>query len=80
MTQFNQPPEEADEHWETIYSSPLLYQVEILRALLEEEEIPAVIINKKDSSYQSFGEIELYVHRNDILKAMQIVTKFKECE
>jgi hypothetical protein len=80
MTPFNLPPDQADEHWEIVYSSPLLYKVEILHALLEEEEIPSVIINKKDSAYMSFGEIELYVRREDVLNAMQTVTKFRERE
>jgi hypothetical protein len=80
MTPFSQPPDQNDEHWEAIYSSPVLYKVEILRALLEEEEISAVILNKKDSAYLSFGEIELYVKRDDVLNAMQIVRKFKSDE
>ena len=79
MTLFNRP-DNVDEQWETVYSSPLLYKVEILRALLEEEEIPAVIINKKDSAYLAFGEVELYVKRSDVMTAMQIVTKFRENE
>jgi len=80
MTPFSKSPEETGEKWELIYSSPLQYKVEMLRSLLEEEEIPAVIINKKDSAYLAFGEIELYVHVEDILNAMQVVTKFKDSE
>ncbi len=80
MTPFSLPPDNVDEAWEIIYSSPLLYKTEILRALLEEEEIPAVVINKMDSAYLSFGEIELYVQRQDVLKAMQVVSKFNESE
>lgn len=80
MTPFNPPPENPDVHWEAVYSSPVLYKVEILRALLEEEGIPSVIMNKKDSAYLSFGEIELYVNRDEILPAMQVVEKFKSDE
>ena len=66
----------AEEQWEVIYRSTLLYRVEMLKDLLENEEIPAVIINKKDSSYLSFGEIELHVLRDDVLKAKIIVNRF----
>jgi hypothetical protein len=66
----------AEEHWEMIYSSTLLYKVEMLKDLLENEEIPAVIINKKDSSYLTFGEIELHVQQPDVLKAKIIVNRF----
>lgn len=65
-----------DEQWEKIFSSTALYRVEMLKALLEEENIVSVIINKQDSAYLTFGEIELYVKREDILKAKFIVNKF----
>jgi hypothetical protein len=66
--------------WEKIFSTNTEYQAEILKALLEEENIECVIINKKDSSYLTFGEIELYVKPDDILKAKRIATKLNENE
>jgi len=69
-----------DETWECIYTCSLQYQAEILKDLLLAEEIPAVVVNKQDSSYLSFGEIEVFVHREDILKAKMIVAKFAENE
>jgi hypothetical protein len=66
----------ADEQWEVVYSSPLLYKVEMLKDLLGNEEIPAVIVNKKDSSYLAFGEIELNIRRDDVLRAKLIVNRF----
>ena len=65
-----------DEQWEMIFSSTMMYRVELLKELLENEEIPAVIMNKKDSSYLAFGEVELYTRRDEVLKAKQIVKKF----
>jgi hypothetical protein len=67
-----------DENWEKIFSTTERYRVEILKTLLEEEEITSVIVNKQDSSYISFGEIELYVRREDILKAKRIADRFLE--
>lgn len=61
--------------WEKIYASTHLQQVEIRKALLAQNNIQGVIINKKDSLY-NFGEIELFVNRSDVLKAIQIINKF----
>ena len=65
-----------DEQWEVIFSSTALYRVEMLKSLLQEENIPAVMINKQDSSYIVIGEIELYIKREDVLKGKQIVNRF----
>lgn len=42
------------------YSNPLY--AELGKQLLEANDIPAVVLNKQDSSYK-FGNIELYVVR-----------------
>ena len=67
--------EKMDDQWEMIFSSSKLYQVEIMKALLEDENIPCVIVNKQDSAYIVIGEIELYVKREDVLKAKQIINQ-----
>jgi hypothetical protein len=72
--------EDNNDHWELAFSSTQLYKIEILKALLLEADIPATVLNKQDSSYISFGEIELYVKRDDLLKAMQIIDKFSTGE
>jgi Putative prokaryotic signal transducing protein len=68
-----------DEHWELIYQCSAAYKAEILKAVLEENEIPCVVVNKKDSSYL-FGEIELYVKQDDVLNAKQIINRFEANE
>jgi hypothetical protein len=68
-----------DEQWKVIYRSTAPYKAEILKSILEENDIPGVVINKKDSSYL-FGEIEVYVHQNDVLIAKQIVNRFESNE
>lgn len=59
--------------WIKIYSTGVAYKAEILKGLLIENNIDAVIINKKDSSY-GFGELELYVNADDVVKAKHIIT------
>jgi len=50
----------------------------LLRSLLENEGIPAVIVNKQDSMYVMIGEAELYTTREHILKAKNIISKIVE--
>ena len=67
--------EKETEKWEKVFSTNAVYQAEILRALLEKESIGCVIVNKQDSSYLSFGEIEVYVKTEDMQKAKLTATK-----
>lgn len=59
--------------WEKIYISGDQFKVIIARDLLAENDINAVIINKKDSSYLFFGDVELYVEKHDEEKALKIL-------
>lgn len=80
MTQLEPLDDNHDEPWELLFSSDRAYRIEILRGLLEEEEIVCVVMNKQDSSYVTIGEIDILVKRSELLRANQIVTKFLESE
>jgi len=71
----NRNDSNTNEQWEKIYSSISPPRVELLRSLLENEGIPAVIVNKQDSMYVMIGEAELYTTRAHILKAKNIISK-----
>ena len=62
-----------EKDWVLIYSTTFEADVVIKKQLLENNEIEAVIINKQDSVYKAFGEIELYVLRDKVLKAKQLI-------
>jgi len=47
--------------------------VEITQAVLKDQEIESVILNKRDSTYL-FGEVELYVATDNVLKSKQIIS------
>lgn len=64
------------ENWVKVFSSNQEYLVEITKGVLEEEDIDAVIINKKDSSYL-FGEAELYVKKENALVALNLISKIE---
>jgi hypothetical protein len=61
-----------EQNWVCIYNTSTLYIAEMAKDLLHEEDIDAVIINKKDSNYQ-FGVLEIYVERDNALKAKHIL-------
>jgi len=62
-----------DKDWEKIYSSTEIHKIEIVKAVLEDNGIPSFEINKKDSSYISIGEIELYVATENVLLSKIII-------
>ncbi|UKJ07833.1 putative signal transducing protein [Solitalea lacus] len=65
-------------NWIKIYSTHEWFKAELISHLLEQEDIDLVQINKKDSSYMSFGTIELYVHNVDFTKAIEIIVLNEE--
>jgi hypothetical protein len=48
--------------WTLVYTVDQEYKAGLAKELLEEEGITAVIMNKHDSAYQTFGEFEVYVN------------------
>jgi len=62
-----------EKNWIKIYSTSANYKAELIKGLLFENGIQAVVINKKDSSYL-FGELEIYVMPDDVLQAKHIIS------
>ena len=65
-----------NENWQSIYSTQYEYKAEIIKAVLEENNIKCFVLSKKDSAYL-FGEIELYVSPDNVLKAKKIIERDK---
>jgi hypothetical protein len=63
--------------WQTVYSTTDAYKAEILKQVLENEGLIAVVINKMDSSYH-IGEIYVNVESESYEKAMEIVEDFEK--
>jgi hypothetical protein len=63
-----------DKNWVKIFSTHEIYKAELLKGLLEENDITAIIVNKKDSSYL-FGEAEIFVTADDVVKAKHLITQ-----
>lgn len=64
--------------WTKIYSTSKSFQAEMIKGMLEENGIHSVVINKQDSSYLVFGESEVYVKRDDVVKAMNLINSRQE--
>jgi len=66
-----------EENWVSVFCTEKLYLAEIAKQVLEDNDIFAVVINKKDSSYNTFGEIEVYVDREQVIKASTLLDNIK---
>ena len=62
--------------WIKIQTFERIHQAELRRDILDQNNIPAVIVNEKDSLFL-LGEIELYVKKNDEKKAKAYIDDFK---
>jgi hypothetical protein len=60
------------QNWICIYSSKEMYKVEIVKAVLFDNNIDSVVVNMQDSSYH-FGDVELHVQPDDVISAKQII-------
>lgn len=68
-----------EDKWVRIYSTANPVHINIIQNMLIDDDIKSVFVNKQDSAYL-FGDIELNVRQNDVLRAMQIVKHFLENE
>ena len=60
--------------WSVVYKSPINSRAEIVKGVLKERNIDAVIINKKDTTlHLNNGQIEVLVQKNSVLEAMKII-------
>jgi|APDOM4702015191_1054821.scaffolds.fasta_scaffold353767_2 hypothetical protein len=65
-----------DSCWIVIYSNPSPIKAEMLRQVLEENCITAVVVNQHDSSFTTFGDAEVYVQEEFVEQAMKIAERF----
>ena len=63
--------------WIIIHQCSNINTAEIIKSILEDNGIAAIIINKMDSMHLHLmnGEIEIHVKENDVIKAKHIINK-----
>lgn len=59
-----------------VYTCNKTHIVEMLKQFLADNSISAFTIDKRDSSYL-FGDIEVYVNQDDVIKAKNLINKFE---
>ncbi len=64
------------EDWVEAFRGTNLPRVHLAKTVLEDSGIKAVILNQQDSAYISFGDIILYVSKDDLLKAKRLLENF----
>ena len=58
--------------WVKIYTSNQFMKSEIVRQVLVDHEMEAVLMNKQDTAYK-FGEVEVYIPKEHFDKALEII-------
>jgi hypothetical protein len=58
--------------WQKVFTSDFPYRAEIVKAVLEDNNLSPVLINKKDTVYQ-IGHYEVHVAPENVLKAIKII-------
>lgn len=61
--------------WVMVYETEKQFEIEIIKGMLMEHDIEAVVLNKKDSAYL-FGYFELYVSRDNVMKSKTLILDF----
>jgi len=58
-----------------VYTGNQVYLAEMIKGRLESEGISALVLNQQDSSYQTFGYVEVYVLTEDEERAKEIIAE-----
>ena len=61
-----------EKDWIKIFTSSDVYRAEIIKQVLIEHDIDAVLLNKQLSGY-NIGAVEVYIHQEDFSKAVEIM-------
>lgn len=61
------------DNWVTVFETDQLYLAEMVKGVLYENNIDAVLLSHKDSSYPMLGSIQILVNPNDQEKAAEII-------
>jgi hypothetical protein len=60
--------------WQKIFSDALEHRVHIVKDVLFDQGINSVIVNKKNSAYNNFGQFELQVEPDNVIKSIKIIS------
>ncbi len=64
-----------DKSWATVYTCGNIQNAELIKGVLAHNEIQSVILNHQDSLYK-FGDIEVLVNREVVVKAKFVIDNY----
>lgn len=62
-----------ESNWVKIFTSTNFFQAEMVKQLLEQHEMEVVLMNKRDSAHNTFGQVEIYIHQSAFSEAIEIL-------
>ena len=65
------------ENWKCVFTTDQEYKAELVKGYLTNENIEAFILNKKDSAYNLFSVVEVYVQPEDENLAIELIKEKK---
>ena len=60
-------------NWTKVFSSKEEYKAEIVKDVLMDKQYDPVIVNRKDTAYNIFGEYEVYVAPEYTVLALRVI-------
>jgi Putative prokaryotic signal transducing protein len=65
-------------NWTPIHTARDRHEAEVLRGRLEANDIPAMVMDQRSSVYPSMGAIQVLVDRDDVLRAIHLISQHNE--
>jgi len=62
-----------EKDWVKVFSTNDVIKADLVKDLLENNDIPAVVLNKKESLTVILGEAEVYVQRENAVTAINLI-------
>lgn len=59
-------------NWQTVFNTTIPHQAEIVKDVLTNQGVSAVVINLQDHAYK-FGRVEVRVNPDGVIKALKII-------
>lgn len=61
------------ENWIRVFEDQNQIRAEIVKGVLEEKGVPAVVLNKKETVYHVFGTYQVLVPSDQAIPALQLI-------
>lgn len=65
-------------NWTPIHTARDRHEAEVLRGRLEANDIPALVMDQRSSVYPSMVAIQVLVDRDDVLRAIHLISQHNE--